>query len=80
MNLSHREKKRMYREQSGFFERLIAAFSYITFGTVGFIWFLIGVVFGWVIIASMFPSVGEAMLEEGFIAQAIDTVKGWFIK
>lgn len=45
-----------------------------------FVWFLIGVVFGWVIIASMFPSVGEAMLEEGFVAQAVDTVKGWFIK
>ena len=43
-------------------------------------WFLIGIVFGWVIIASMFPNVGEAMLEEGFVAQVVDTVKGWFIK
>ena len=45
-----------------------------------FVWFLIGIVFGWVIIASMFPNVGEAMLEEGFVAQAVDTVKSWFIK
>ena len=36
-----------------------------------FIWFLIGVIFGWVIIASMFPSVGDAMFEEGFFALAI---------
>ena len=43
-------------------------------------WFLAGVVIGWIIIGILFPGVGEAMLEEGFIAQAIDTVKGWFIK
>jgi len=45
-----------------------------------FIWFLIGIVFGWVIIASMFPSVGEAMLEEGFLPAVAGIVKGWFIK
>ena len=31
----------MYREDSKIFERLIAAASYITFGTIGFIWILI---------------------------------------
>lgn len=31
----------MYKENISIFERLIAAASYITFGTVGFIWLLI---------------------------------------
>jgi hypothetical protein len=31
----------MYREEVGFFERIISALSYFTFGTVGFIYLLI---------------------------------------
>lgn len=31
----------MYKENISFFEKIIAAASYITFGTVGFIWLLV---------------------------------------
>lgn len=41
MNLLHKEKKKMSNVQSQPFERIIAALSYLTLGTVGFIYLLI---------------------------------------
>ena len=40
MNTYHREKKKMSNNQAPFFDRILASASYITFGTVGFIWLL----------------------------------------